>query len=247
MRIPLGQLPSLHCLRRRSTGFVRLLLRYYEAVRLPNSVLHRRVSSDFPGAAWRLLLPQAVLGSPGSRAKCFHACLGSTTAQDQEPPRLTATLVLPSPCVQKVGILVDHSSHEWGSGFRSSIPSLHLPLSTLRPRPYGRDRMTRGRCGSLLLHPYDSFIHYTLPVSRRYRTPALPVWGRRYATLAAWRPRTLSSLPILTSLLPSSCSWSDSSTAKILASRRTSLVLSSGFCSHGRKWPNQRLAGPQGF
>ena len=36
--------------------------------------------------------------------------------------------------------------------FRGSIPGLHVPLSTLRRRPYGRRRMTRGRCGSLLLH-----------------------------------------------------------------------------------------------
>jgi hypothetical protein len=38
-----------------------------------------------------------------------------------------------------------------GRGFRSSIPGLHLPLSTLRRRPCERLRMTRGRCGSLLL------------------------------------------------------------------------------------------------
>ena len=36
--------------------------------------------------------------------------------------------------------------------FRDSIPSPHVPLSTLRPRPHERVRMTRGRCGSLHLH-----------------------------------------------------------------------------------------------
>src|SRR3954451_19717124 len=36
--------------------------------------------------------------------------------------------------------------------FRRSIPGLHAPLSTLRVRPHGRTRMTRGRCGSLRLH-----------------------------------------------------------------------------------------------
>jgi hypothetical protein len=39
------------------------------------------------------------------------------------------------------------------SNFRGSIPSLHVPLSTLRRRPYERLRMTRGRCGSLHLQP----------------------------------------------------------------------------------------------
>src|SRR5262249_26213452 len=36
--------------------------------------------------------------------------------------------------------------------FRGSIPSPPFPLSTLRRRPHERLRMTRGRCGSLLLH-----------------------------------------------------------------------------------------------
>src|ERR1700694_5645236 len=37
--------------------------------------------------------------------------------------------------------------------FRRSIPRLHAPLSTLRVLPRGSDpRMTRGQCGSLLLH-----------------------------------------------------------------------------------------------
>lgn len=32
------------------------------------------------------------------------------------------------------------------------MAGLHVPLSTLRRQPRGRPRMTRGRCGSLLLH-----------------------------------------------------------------------------------------------
>src|SRR5207245_18560 len=36
--------------------------------------------------------------------------------------------------------------------FRGSIPGLYVPLSTLHPRPYARRYMTRGQCGSLLLH-----------------------------------------------------------------------------------------------
>ena len=37
-------------------------------------------------------------------------------------------------------------------GFRGSIPSPHVPLSTLRSGPCGPQRMTQGRCGSLHLH-----------------------------------------------------------------------------------------------
>src|SRR5690606_16559159 len=39
-----------------------------------------------------------------------------------------------------------------GSYFRGSVPGPHVPLSTLRRRPCEWLRMTRGRCGSLLLH-----------------------------------------------------------------------------------------------
>src|SRR5262249_22161081 len=35
---------------------------------------------------------------------------------------------------------------------RRSIPRLYAPLSTLRRHPRGYLRMTRGRCGSLVLH-----------------------------------------------------------------------------------------------
>src|SRR6266478_3398050 len=47
-QVPFGQPPSLHPLRNRLPGFVRRLLRYYRAVRLPRSVRHRRTSLDFP-------------------------------------------------------------------------------------------------------------------------------------------------------------------------------------------------------
>ncbi len=47
-QVPFGQSSSLHPLRHRLPGFVRRLLRYYRAVRLPRSVRHRRTSLDFP-------------------------------------------------------------------------------------------------------------------------------------------------------------------------------------------------------
>jgi hypothetical protein len=46
--IPRSQAPFLHPLRNRWPGLVRRLRRYYEPVRLPMSVHHRRTSLDFP-------------------------------------------------------------------------------------------------------------------------------------------------------------------------------------------------------
>src|SRR5262249_52212388 len=39
-----------------------------------------------------------------------------------------------------------------GFQFRGSIPGLYVPLSTLHLRPWGRQCMTRSRCGPLILH-----------------------------------------------------------------------------------------------
>src|SRR3978361_2397667 len=52
---------------------------------------------------------------------------------------------------------------------RGSIPGPSLPLSTLRPRPRGLTRMTRGRCGSLYLHRKG------LAPSPSCRSPGAPV------------------------------------------------------------------------
>src|SRR5206468_3094481 len=48
VRVPFGQAPSLHPLRRRSSGIVRRLRRYYGPVRLPLAIHRRRTSLDFP-------------------------------------------------------------------------------------------------------------------------------------------------------------------------------------------------------
>jgi transposase len=56
-----------------------------------------------------------------------------------------------------------------GHLFHGSIPDLYVPLSTLRLRPHGRPRMTRGHCGSLNLQCMNFSIHYTLPVYPAHR------------------------------------------------------------------------------
>ena len=74
-QIPLGQLSSLDHLRNHLRGLVRWLLWYYRAVRLPVSVHHRRVSSDFP---MRSAAPSAVDKNGISRFPCkvFPSMLG---------------------------------------------------------------------------------------------------------------------------------------------------------------------------
>src|ERR1700688_3245188 len=52
--------------------------------------------------------------------------------------------------------------------FRGSMAGLCAPLSTLRRNPRGQLRMTRGRCGSLLLHRKRLALSTPLPVSRRF-------------------------------------------------------------------------------
>src|SRR5439155_23226900 len=96
--------------------------------------------------ALRLPQPQRGAGSPGSRAKCFGACSGSSTARGPGASRVGDALGLAfrlPPRRRHPGVV---------HGFRGSIPGPLLPLSTLRSGPCGPLRMTRGRCGSLLLH-----------------------------------------------------------------------------------------------
>jgi hypothetical protein len=66
----------------------------------------------------------------------------------------------------------------WSRLFRSSIPCLHVPLSTLRWQPYGWPRMTRGQDGSLCL----SCVTLSFTTPRRFYPGArhgLLEWSRR--------------------------------------------------------------------
>jgi hypothetical protein len=70
--------------------------------------------------------PQADTGSPGSRARCFRTCLGSLTSREPFASRDSdasdvAFRFLRRRRLPEVAL------------FRGSIPSLHVPLSTLRP------------------------------------------------------------------------------------------------------------------
>jgi hypothetical protein len=95
---------------------------------------------------------QATTGPPGSRARCVGACAGSLTAQGPSVSCVgdTAGLAFRLPPRRRHPEVA--TACAVGHIFRGSIPGPHVPLSTLHPRPCGRRRMTRGRCGSLFLH-----------------------------------------------------------------------------------------------
>ena len=93
-------------------------------------------------------LPSATqkdAGSPGFRARCFRACAGSLTARGPVLPRQCGSagvafgnLLLPRHPGPPAALAAGHV-------LRGSIPGPRVPLSTLRPRPHERARMTRGR------------------------------------------------------------------------------------------------------
>src|ERR1017187_740546 len=72
-RVLLGQRPFLHSLRRRSPVLVRLLRRYYAAVRLP-AVVHRLLLAGDNGASrfsrMEFLCMHGVFDSAGPRRTC---------------------------------------------------------------------------------------------------------------------------------------------------------------------------------
>jgi len=127
-----------------ATGFVRGLRRYYAPVRLLPPVHHRLRPSGLPDAGRPATAGRSDGRSPGSRARSVRTCWGlrprrasPALASRAGPCRLPQTQRRRRPGL---------------SNFRGSIPSLCVPLSTLRRAPRGAPRMTRGRCGSLRLH-----------------------------------------------------------------------------------------------
>ena len=154
--IPFDQPPSLHLLRSDLRHqFVRRLRRYYAAVRLPAPVHHRRTSLDFSmrpkPPAW------VVAGSPGSRASCFHACLGSPTSRDTNVPCQDGPLVVAFPTPEP-------GRHPEPCPF--SRLNTQPTLSPVNASPNGSLHPTHDSEPLWLARPltYDSFIHYNLPV-----------------------------------------------------------------------------------
>src|SRR5271163_2088412 len=112
-------------------------------------------SSSRSSSATASGLPDAALGtvSPGrnedlpvpAQEMCVHA-QGLKTTQGGQSPRDDGPVPVAF-CMPR------RHRHPGLNCFRRSIPRLYAPLSTLRVLPRGSvPRMTRGQCGSLLLH-----------------------------------------------------------------------------------------------
>jgi hypothetical protein len=155
-QVPLGQTPSLHLLRRRNSGLVRRLPRYYGSVRLPVFVLHRIPSLDFPMRPASTGCSRVNPGPPNFRARHVPAC------QDHRPRRTPTQLaialrrMLPSALCQSVGVLkfgVFRGSITW-----PVVPPVNASYLALRPCPHDSEPVWFATPS-----PYDSFIRYILP------------------------------------------------------------------------------------
>jgi hypothetical protein len=107
--------------------------------------------------------------------------------------------------------------------FRGSMAGLRAPLSTLRRGPHGQPRMTRGRCGSLLLHrkglapstPYRSsgasHMFSGMPQLAAGSEPAGTYIQHQYRKMTNSSILTISALFTLAylSTLPPSCGFGD--------------------------------------
>src|SRR6266508_728081 len=119
-RVLLGQRPFLHNLRLRFPALVRLLRRYYAAVRLPIAVHGGLIAHRFLHPIRRLAAADSHGVSRFSRMEflCVHGVFDSA---GHGTLALTRTALLPSVLADAVGSL--------DCRFRSSIPSPHMPLS----------------------------------------------------------------------------------------------------------------------
>ena len=124
--VPRGQSPSLHLLRHRLPGFVRKLLRYYGTVRLPVPVHRRRMSLGLSRRGLRLFSPRRAQDLPVLEQRCFRTCLGSLTSREPSASRHSDASDIAFRFHRRRRL-------PEVALFRGSIPSLHVPLSTLRP------------------------------------------------------------------------------------------------------------------
>jgi hypothetical protein len=172
-QVPLGQTPSLHLLRRRCSGFVRRLPRYYGSVRLPVFVHHRLLSLDFP------MRPEnaGLRENPGSlnfRARCVPTCQGHRPRRTPTQLAMALDRMLPSALCQGVGVLklgVFRGSITW-----PIVPPVYASYPALRPCPQDSEPAWLARPS-----PYDSFIRCILPDSMPTALPAPPVWWCKHA------------------------------------------------------------------
>ncbi len=152
-RVPLGQPPSLRPLRRRFTGLVRGLRRYYGAVRLPLAVHHRLTSLDFPlrpGPArqpWDLpILARDVSGR----------------AWGLGPRRVRPGLAISPRAIWPSA--TPRASAPWSGGIsRLDTQPVRAPVNA-SPEASRLPAHDSGAVWVATPSPYDSFIHYIPPI-----------------------------------------------------------------------------------
>jgi hypothetical protein len=125
--------------------FVRRVPRYLRACPTSHSRSSPSCSFRIQGASPKAISQGQVWDLPVPVQKVSVRARGLRPRRASPSLALTRWIVLPSAPGDGVG--TPKQTH-----FRGSIPGPHFPLSTLRRRPHGRLRMTRGRCGSLGLH-----------------------------------------------------------------------------------------------
>src|SRR6266487_2181610 len=154
-RVLLGQRPFLHNLRLRFPTLVRLLRRYYAAVRLPVAVHGGLIAHRFLHPTRRLATAGSHGASRFSRMEflCVHGVFDSA---GHGTLAFARTALLPSGMADTVGSLICR--------FRSSIPSPHIPLSNASSAASRSPSHGSGPGWFAIPFLYDSHIHYSTPV-----------------------------------------------------------------------------------
>src|SRR6266496_1799695 len=154
-RLPFGQTPSLHPLRRRFAGLVRGLRHYYGSVRLPAVVHQRRTSLDFSLRPHRILLG-------GRRISRFSRRLLPCMPGVSDLAGYLHALPL-----RRVGCGLPHLLTRSASRSKFISRLNTLPArSPVNASPAPLRAPVHDSGPSWLAKPltYDSFIHYNLPV-----------------------------------------------------------------------------------
>ena len=155
-RVPFGQTPSLHPLRRRLPGIVRGLLRYCGSVRLPLSVHHRRMSLDFPTRPRALAARggQGISRFPREVLPYVHGVSDRAGLRCASRYRRTGWGLPLSPTASA-------SRSEFLT--RLNTRPIRSPVHASSP-PSRAAPQDSGPVWVANPSPYDSFIHYTSPV-----------------------------------------------------------------------------------
>src|SRR2546427_5113670 len=155
-QVSFGQPSSLHPLRYRLPGFVRGLLRYYRAVRLPKSVRHRRTSLDFPTRpkATAALGELGISRFPSEVSLYVHGVSDRAGLWHTSRYRCTRWGLPPAPTA---------SASRRKVLTRLNTRPAHSPVNASTP-PLRAAPHDSGPMWVATSHSYDFCIHYTSPV-----------------------------------------------------------------------------------